>query len=97
MTSRSEALATVGGWLEQAQPRPARAAACRPLKVDQTLAIRPAESTAVRCCAGSLLVTQEGDPEDHVLFAGEVFNAARRGLVVAWALSDAEVSVHGAR
>jgi hypothetical protein len=35
---------------------------------------------------GSVIVTQTGDPEDHVLGAGEEVRLARHGLTVAWAL-----------
>ncbi len=38
-------------------------------------------------------MTQEGDPVDHVLVAGSVFRPAARGLVIAWALADAEVAL----
>jgi hypothetical protein len=38
-------------------------------------------------------VTQEGDPLDHVLVAGGVFQPGARGLVVAWALADAEIAL----
>jgi hypothetical protein len=33
------------------------------------------------------------DPEDHVLVAGDVFRPAARGLVVVWALTEAEVAL----
>jgi hypothetical protein len=59
-----------------------------------TLPLRPARrGLAVTCRAGTLLVTQEGDPLDHVLGPGDAFQSAPRGLVVVWALSDGAVAV----
>lgn len=58
-----------------------------------TLALRPGRGLAVTCRSGTLVVTQTGDPEDHVLRPGEAFLAARRGLVVVWALSRGAVAV----
>lgn len=58
------------------------------------LPLRPGgRGLAVRCRSGMLLVTQEGDPLDHVLRPGDAFESAPRGLVVVWALSDAAVAV----
>jgi hypothetical protein len=51
----------------------------------------------VRVVRGSVLVTQEGDPDDHVLGAGEELRLARTGLAVAWALSAAAVVVREGR
>lgn len=59
-----------------------------------TLPLRPAGGgLVVTCRTGTLLVTQEGDPADHVLGPGEEFLAAPHGLVVVWALSDGAVAV----
>lgn len=59
-----------------------------------TLPLRPGgRGLAVRCRSGTLLVTQEGDPLDHVLGPGDAFRSAPRGLVVVWALSDGAVAV----
>ena len=38
---------------------------------------------------GSVMLTQAGDPEDHVLGPGEAVQLAPRGLAVAWALTSA--------
>jgi hypothetical protein len=46
--------------------------------------------------AGTLLVTQEHDPKDHVLEAGDGIRMAGRGVVVVWALSDGAVVVESA-
>lgn len=42
---------------------------------------------------GTLLVTREGDTDDHVLEAGEQLDLSGPGLVVAWALAPAKVAV----
>ncbi len=55
--------------------------------LDRTRALRPGPGgLVVTCRDGTFLVTQEGDPEDHVLEAGGSFRAGGPGLVVAWAL-----------
>ena len=64
-----------------------------PLAQNGTLALRPGRGLAVTCRSGTLVVTQTGDPEDHVLQVGEAFRPARRGLVVVWALSRGAVAV----
>ncbi len=48
---------------------------------------------ALRAERGTFLVTQERDPEDHVLEPSRAYRARRRGLVVVWALSDGEIDV----
>jgi len=52
--------------------------------------------TVVRVEHGSVLVTREGDPEDHVLGAGDEIVLPAAGLAVAWAFTDAAVSVREA-
>ena len=42
---------------------------------------------------GTVVVTQTGDLDDHVLGPGERFQGTPGGLVVIWALSDAEVAL----
>jgi hypothetical protein len=65
----------------------------RELPIDATLRAQPNRlgGLCVKAVHGTVLVTQAGDPRDHVLSAGETFRAAPRGLVVAWALKDAAV------
>lgn len=46
---------------------------------------------AILVTQGILWVTQEGDPNDYVLSAGERFIANRRGSVVVEALTDASL------
>jgi hypothetical protein len=55
--------------------------------LDGTRAFRPGPGgLALTCRHGTFLVTQAGDPEDHVLEAGGTFATGSPGLVVAWAL-----------
>lgn len=48
---------------------------------------------AVRVQRGTVLVTQEGDLEDHVLEPGDELVLDVGGLAVAWAFTDAAISV----
>jgi hypothetical protein len=50
----------------------------------------------VRVRSGVLMVTQAGDPDDHVVCAGEELALPPGGLVVAWALKPAEFAVREA-
>ena len=60
----------------------------RELAENATLRLPPGRSgVVVRVERGSLLVTQEGDPEDHVLGPGDEVRLPRGGLAVAWALA----------
>ena len=45
------------------------------------------EGVLIRVSSGCLVVTQEGDPEDHVLGPGEELRVAGGDVVVAWAMS----------
>jgi DUF2917 family protein len=64
---------------------------------DSTWSTRvPRAGVEVRCLEGMVLVTAEGDVEDHVLTAGAVLIARRRGRLAVWALEDARVRVDGA-
>jgi hypothetical protein len=49
----------------------------------------------VRCAAGSVWVTREGDPEDRVLGAGQSFRSDVRGRIALLALGGARVVVCG--
>jgi hypothetical protein len=67
------------------------------LRDNATAAFRPGRGGLfLRSGAGTVLVTQAGDANDHVLLAGDEFRTARRGRVVAWALSDATLEVSSA-
>jgi DUF2917 family protein len=50
----------------------------------------------VRVERGTVLVTQEGDFDDHVLEQGDELVLSRPGLAVAWAFTDAALSIHAA-
>lgn len=66
----------------------------RRLGLDATLRLVPGRRELVlRVREGCLLVTQQDDPADHVLEAGEELRLSGRGLVVAWALSPSRVAV----
>ncbi len=68
------------------------------LEDNRTLRLRPGrDGLLVRCEAGTVLVTFRGDPDDHVLTAGEELTLVGRGLVVVWALSRASVTAGPAR
>lgn len=59
-----------------------------------TIRLQPrAQGLRLRAERGTFLVTQEGDPEDHVLSPAQELRTTRRGLVVVWALSDGAVEV----
>jgi hypothetical protein len=54
-------------------------------------------AVVVRAERGMVLITQEGDPEDHVLEPGdEIVFPVGGGLAVAWAFTDAVISVRRA-
>lgn len=59
-----------------------------------TVRLQPrADGLRLRAERGTFLVTQEGDPEDHVLRGSGELRTGRRGLVVVWALSDGTFEV----
>jgi len=62
-------------------------------ELDDTLKLRPGgHGVVVRSREGTFVVTQAGDPDDHVLAPGDEFRTFRRGLVVVWALSRGSIS-----
>jgi hypothetical protein len=91
------ALERVRGWWVR-HARPVRAHLWE-VAVDGTIAFRPGSmGLALTCRAGTFLVTQEGDPVDHVLEAGDSFRTSSCGRVAAWALCpDALASLQGPR
>ena len=50
----------------------------------------------VRVERGTVLVTREGDLADHVLEPGDALDLSGAGRAVAWAFTDATLSVEGA-
>jgi hypothetical protein len=59
--------------------------------------VRPRHPVEIECIRGELLVTCEGDLEDHILAAGESFEVHRRGRVVVAALVPSRVGVREPR
>ena len=70
----------------------------RDMALDETFRLVPGrEGLVLHVRRGCLLATQEGDPRDHVLEAGDEVRLTGTGVVVAWALSPSDVVVvHGA-
>jgi DUF2917 family protein len=56
----------------------------------------PGAGVVVRVERGAVLVTQEGDLDDHVLELGDELVLSRSGLAVAWAFTDSALSIHPA-
>jgi len=50
-------------------------------------------AVVVRAERGMVLITQEGDPEDHVLEPGDEIVLPVGGLAAAWAFTEAAISV----
>jgi hypothetical protein len=67
------------------------------LEVDQTLRLPRGLAVIIRVERGTVLVTQEGDPEDHVLEGRGELVVPAGGLAVAWAFTHARVAVQDAR
>jgi hypothetical protein len=67
------------------------------LAANATLCLRPgSRRLALTCEAGTLLVTQEGDYEDHVLEPRDERVVTGRGRVVVWALRAGAVAIRPA-
>lgn len=67
------------------------------LPAEATLRVRPGrDGVILRAETGLLHVTQEGDPEDHVLASGDELALPRGGLVVAFGLAASRVAVRAA-
>ncbi len=86
---------SVWTWASWMAPRGANGATrAWELDKDQTVRLTPGRGGVVlRAERGCLLVTQEGDPEDHVLGPGDELRMSGRGLAVAWALSPSSLAV----
>jgi hypothetical protein len=64
------------------------------LEADEVMRLpRGRASTTVKVHRGTVLVTQEGDPDDHVLEAEDALVLRSRGRAVAWALTAATISL----
>ena len=88
------ALAVLSGLRGRLRADGSRRPQVRVLSRDELIRVEPGRvPLAIACRRGTCLLTQAGDPEDHVLLAGDRFRPARRGLVVVWAFTDAEVEL----
>ena len=74
-------------------PVPTTATTTR-LPRDQSLALRQRQDHQVECLAGSLWITQDGDPRDILLAAGECFTLDRRGVALVTAMHDARLRLN---
>ena len=54
----------------------------RRLRAREVLDIRDGQGLVVRCLAGALWITQDGDTDDVVVEAGQCFVLDRRGLAL---------------
>lgn len=53
----------------------------------------PRAGLVLRCDAGRLWVTVEGDPDDHILLAPDTFTVPTRGRVAVLALAASSVEI----
>lgn len=63
------------------------------LKPKQLVKVRGGLGYSIACDSGSVWVTQDGDPRDVVLRAGESYTLEREGLAVVQALEPAAISI----
>ena len=81
-------------WIKRGRSSAAaHESAARELAKDETLRLPRRDGGVLHVTSGCVLVTQEGDPDDHVRGAGEEFRASGRGLAVAWALTRSDIVV----
>ena len=59
-----------------------------------SLSLRDRAGDRIECVGGVLWITQDGDPRDVVLGAGQSFRLDRPGRAVLFALADAGFVVH---
>ncbi len=64
----------------------------------QCHAVTPANATTLRVCLGRIWLTVEGQPQDHVLHAGQAITLppGRRAVWQAWAAGGARVALQAA-
>jgi hypothetical protein len=56
------------------------------------LTVMDGRGSSMQCLFGSVWVTQDGDPRDIVLAAGDSFTLDRDGLAIVYATSDSGVA-----
>ena len=66
------------------------------LQENATLRLPAGDGVVVRIERGTVLVTQEGDLDDHVLEVGDELVLPGTGRAVAWAFTDAALSIQPA-
>lgn len=66
------------------------------LRRDETVRLPHGIAVIVRVERGTVLVTQEGDLEDHVLEDGGELVVPAGGVAVAWAFTQARMSIREA-
>ena len=76
-----------------AAPRGVSAAPQLPLRNNEATSFRARPGCEITCERGVVLVTQEGDPDDHVLETGETLQVSKSGRVAAMALRDCRLRV----
>ncbi|MFL5264241.1 MAG: DUF2917 domain-containing protein [Anaeromyxobacteraceae bacterium] len=86
---------TALAWLSRVRAAPTTPGEGRlALRRDETVRLRPrASGLVLEAQSGTIVVTQQGDLVDHVLTPGAAVRVPRGGVVVAWALSDASLTV----
>jgi hypothetical protein len=65
------------------------------LKAQQLIRINASPWARIRCDSGMVWITQDGDPRDVVLAAGEQFTVDRPGAVVVLAIDGATLQLDG--
>lgn len=63
------------------------------LKRNQVVKVRGGLGHSIVCDGGSVWVTQEGDPRDVILNAGEAFKLERKGLALVLAFEPGAISI----
>ena len=63
------------------------------LAKSQAVTLTGAEGSQIRCITGGLWITQDRDPRDVVLQAGESFTLDRPGPAIVWALAQSSVEM----
>jgi hypothetical protein len=63
------------------------------LAKSQAVTLTDAKGSQIRCLSGGLWITQDRDPRDVVLQAGESFTLDRAGPAIVWAFAQSSVEV----
>jgi len=60
---------------------------------NSVLSVNRTGDKEIACLAGSIWITQQDDNSDHVLSRGDRFVSRPKGLIVIWALTDAQIII----